>query len=406
MTGSSFYSVERTEGGRRGGATQAETRIYNERLVLTLIRRHGTLSKVDLTKLTGLSAQSVTSIVNRLAVAQLLRRGEPLRGRLGQPAVPYSLNPDGAFGFGLKIDRRSADVALVNLSGEQVAFERTIFDYPTPDGVLKFARDAVSQMLHMKNAPPAERIAGIGIASPLQLWRWSDKLGVSPERLADWQKIDVRKVLEDEFDWPVYLFNDGMVSAAAELMFGMESGRADFLYVYLGFFIGGGLVLDHHLFPGRNREAGALGFLQVPAAGNGHAACVPLMEVASLNSLAERLDDNKKTLIWASPEKWDDLGPALDDWIDKSSKALTEAVLASVPLLDVDSIVIDGAMPVNVRKKIARKVREQLVGKLDYRKEPFSVLEGTFGHLAPAVGAASIPLMVSYSTDKDILFKE
>ncbi|MEM8971009.1 MAG: ROK family transcriptional regulator [Pseudomonadota bacterium] len=406
MTGSSFYSVEKIEGGRSGGATQAETRIYNERLVLSLIRRHGALSKVELTKLTGLSAQATTTIVNRLAKAQLLLRGEPIRGRLGQPAVPYSLNPDGAFGFGLKIDRRSADVALVNLSGQHVAFERTTYDYPTPDGVLHFAREAITQMRHMKSAPPAEKIAGIGIASPYQLWGWADKLGVRPEELAGWKRVDVRRELEAEFDWPAYLFNDGMVSAAAELMFGMESGRSDFLYAYIGFFIGGGLVLDHHLFPGRNREAGALGFFQVPATDSVHSSSVPLMDVASLISLVEKVGRDSQTQIWTSPEHWDDLGPSLEDWIVQSSNALTEAVLGAVPLLDVDSIIIDGAMPESVRKEVAKRVRKKLVGKLDYRKEPFSVLEGTFGHLAPAVGAASIPLMVRYSTDKDILFKE
>ena len=67
------------------------------------------------------------------------------------------------------------------------------------------------------------------------------------------------------FDWPVYLFNDAMVSAGAELMFGSGLGRADFLYVYIGHHLGGGLVLDHHLFPGRNKLAGAIGDLPVPA---------------------------------------------------------------------------------------------------------------------------------------------
>ena len=40
------------------------------------------------------------------------------------------------------------------------------------------------------------------------------------------------------------------------------------------------------------------------------------------------------------------------------------------------------------------------------RPEPFSVLEGAFGHMGPAIGGASIPLLVKYSNDRDILFKE
>ena len=100
-------------------------RIYNERLIVSLVRRHGQLAKTDLTRLTGLAAQTITTIVNRAADRQLLLRREPLRGRLGQPSVPYSLNPEAAYSFGLKVDHRSADVALVNFVGDVVAFERT-----------------------------------------------------------------------------------------------------------------------------------------------------------------------------------------------------------------------------------------------------------------------------------------
>jgi hypothetical protein len=33
-------------------------------------------------------------------------------------------------------------------------------------------------------------------------------------------------------------------------------------------------------------------------------------------------------------------------------------------------------------------------------------VEGSFGYLAPAIGGASIPLLVKYSNDKEILFKD
>ena len=35
-----------------------------------------------------------------------------------------------------------------------------------------------------------------------------------------------------------------------------------------------------------------------------------------------------------------------------------------------------------------------------------AVIEGTFGHLAPVIGGASIPLLVKYSNDKEMLFKD
>jgi hypothetical protein len=63
-------------------------------------------------------------------------------------------------------------------------------------------------------------------------------------------------------------------------------------------------------------------------------------------------------------------------------------------------------MPPVVRREIARQTRRKLATSFLDRPEPFSVVEGSFGYLAPAIGGASIPLLVKYSNDKEILFKD
>jgi len=405
LTGSSFYSVEKVPDGRSGGTTQAESRVYNERLIVSLVRRHGKLSKAELTRLPGLAAQTITTIVNRAADGGLLLRREPLRGRLGQPSVPFCLNPEAAFAFGLKVDHRSADVALVNFVGKVIAFERITFEYPTPDAILAFAGSAITRITRKQKSVPTERIAGLGIASPFHQWNWNEESGLqSPLRA--WKEIDIRAELDRMFDWPVFLFNDALVSAGAELMFGAGLGRADFLYAYVGHFIGGGLVLDHHLFPGRNRLAGALGDIPVPVSRSNKGPASVLRQVASLHSLAAKINGEDDGRIWSSPEDWGDLGHALAGWMEDVSEGLASVALGAAALLDIDNLVIDGAMPAAVRKEIAKATRRKLARLLIDRPEPFSVLEGNFGHLGPAIGGASIPLLVKYSNDKELLFKE
>ena len=48
------------------GTNQIGVRLYNERLVLSLIRRHGELPKADIARLTGLSPQTISIIMNQL----------------------------------------------------------------------------------------------------------------------------------------------------------------------------------------------------------------------------------------------------------------------------------------------------------------------------------------------------
>ena len=99
------------------GADQAGVRVYNERLILSLVRRYRQLSKIEVARLTGLSVQSASAIMNRLQLDGLLRREAPQRGRVGQPTVPLSLDPQGAFSLGLKIGRRSCELVLVDFEG-------------------------------------------------------------------------------------------------------------------------------------------------------------------------------------------------------------------------------------------------------------------------------------------------
>ena len=114
-------TLDKVPGDRVRGSNQAGMRAYNERLVLSLVRRDGALAKSDIARLTGLSAQTVSVIMRSLEADGLLARGEPIRGRIGQPSVPMSLAADGAFFFGLKIGRRSVDLMLIDFLGGIVA---------------------------------------------------------------------------------------------------------------------------------------------------------------------------------------------------------------------------------------------------------------------------------------------
>ena len=108
------------------GTNQTGMRAQNERLVLTLIRRHGALAKAEISRLTGLSAQTVSVIMRSLEDEGLLLKGEPQRGKVGQPSVPMRLNPEGALFLGLKVGRRSAEMIVTDFLGAIIARRKRI----------------------------------------------------------------------------------------------------------------------------------------------------------------------------------------------------------------------------------------------------------------------------------------
>ena len=81
--------------------------------------------------------------------------GRPTRGKVGQPSVPYSLDPDGALAFGLKIGRRSVDLYLINLVGEIVQLRHQTYAYPIPSEIKRFAQQGLEAMTAATAQSPA-----------------------------------------------------------------------------------------------------------------------------------------------------------------------------------------------------------------------------------------------------------
>jgi predicted NBD/HSP70 family sugar kinase len=390
------------------GADQTGVRLYNERLLLSLVRRFGRLSKIEVARMTGLSVQSSSAIMNRLQADGLLRREAPLRGRVGQPTIPVSLDPDGAFSLGLKIGRRSCDLVLIDFCGEMRRRTHKTYAYPTPDLVMEFARAALPSIASSLSAAQRRRIAGLGVASPFQLWNWTVEIGAPPGAMDAWRSFSIAEEIGRLSPYPVTLCNDATSACAAEFFFGEAWRERDFLYFFLGAFVGGGLVLDGALYTGRTGNAAALGSMPVAAPGRGRAPISQLIARASIYQLERRLEaaGRDPSSIWRTPDAWDDFGPHLERWIDETSVALAYASIAAISVIDVSTIVIDGAMPRDVRRTLSQRVAAQ-VETLDRRGlSDVKIVAGAVGADARAIGGAALPLIKNFARDREVLFKD
>jgi predicted NBD/HSP70 family sugar kinase len=396
-------------GGSRG-TTQTGVRLYNERLILSLIRRHAGLAKVEIARLTGLSAQTTTVIINRLEAEGLLLAGKPQRGRIGQPSVPYSLNPDGAFGLGLMIGRRSCDVVLMDFTGGIRARRRTVYAFPVPGDIVAFAEAEIPHLLADLPETLQGRISGIGVAMPFELWNWEADLQTPPGVLGKWRDFDVAAELSRRFRrWPVRVCNDATSACAAELNFGAGASYRDFAYFYVGAFVGGGIVLNGSLFPGRSGNAGALGSMPIMRREeNGEFSLQQLIRTASIYRLERRLIAAGRcgADIWLAPDAWLSFAEPLEAWIMEAAEALAQAIAALLAVIDFEAIIIDGAFPADVRRRLVERTNERWDRMDRQGLTDAVVVEGSIGRDARAIGGAALPLLAAFARDHDVLFKE
>lgn len=382
----------------RRGSNQSGMRAHNERLVLSLVRQQGALAKSDIARMTGLSAQTVSVIMRALEQDGLLLRREPVRGRIGQPSVPMALDADGAFFFGLKIGRRSADLILIDFLGQVRGSRRQIYRYPTPDAVVAFVAQAMPDLTSSLAQALRGRVFGMGVAMPFQLWNWVQYIGAPQSEMDAWRYRDVQAELAALSGMPVYVQNDATAACGAELVFGTGERPKDFLYFYFGYFIGGGLVLNGQLFTGRTGNAAGVGPMPVPGPDGRMGR---LLSVASLSTLGDAMEaaGQASAGLWERPDGWVVDPGTLAAWVKRAAEGLASAILSASTLLELECVLIDGWMPVEIRAAVANATRIAL-RQLDLSgiTEP-QIREDTVGAGARALGAAAVPLSQRYLID-------
>ncbi len=389
-----------TDAAALRGSNQSGMRAHNERLVLSLVRQHGALAKSDIARMTGLSAQTMSVIMRALERDGLLQRGEPVRGKIGQPSVPMSLQPAGAFFLGLKIGRRSADLVLVDFLGQVRGTHRRTYRYPTPGAVVAFVAEALPGLTALLSPAHRDRISGMGVAMPFQLWNWVQALGAPQAEMDAWRYHDMQTELAAATGLPVYVQNDATSACGAELVFGQGDRPKDFLYFYFGTFIGGGLVLNSQLYLGRTGNAAGVGPMPVTGPDG---KMRRLLDTSSLSVLADMMEAAAESSdhLWERPDHWLVSDGVLSAWLDIAAEGLASAILSAATLLELEAVLIDGWMPIAVRAEVTRRTSEAL-SRLDMSGiTPPQVREGTVGAQARSLGAAAIPLSQRYLIDQN-----
>ena len=390
---------------RPRGSNHVGMRQFNERVVLQAIRLNGSMPKADLARLTGLTAQTIGLITTRLEEDGLLIRHEPVRGRIGQPSVPMALNPDGAFSVGIKIGRRSADLLLVDFTGAVRRRESLRYDFPDARTLLPTIASHLRSIQDGLGAL-ALRLVGVGLAAPLNLGGWHKLLGLPPAVSDEWNHIDLSAQVQSFSEAPVSFAKDTSAACVAELVAGRGRDLKSFLYLFVDTFVGGGLVINSHLHNGIHGNAGAVASLPLQVS-SGSRIPEQLIAHASLWELEQRF----KAQGLDPTAAYDDRAMAgpfeaqTRAWIDSAARALAQCVVSGTAFLDIDAVVIDGSVSRAMLERLI-SATENALATYDWEGLwPATVVAGSMGSDARAIGGALLPLHENFAPDRDVFLK-
>lgn len=375
------------------GVQHSDLRAANRRAVLSAIAFNPGLSNADISRMTGLAPQTASAIVADLEADGLILRGEVLRGRRGQPATPLSLNHAAGYTIGVEVNWDHVELGLMDMGGNEIARYRRDYPYPDYRTVANEVSKAVATLIERLDAAQRARIIALGIAMPNELHRNLHLIGAPKDQIEGWKSFDLRAQVEAKTGFHTALFNDGTAAAWAEMLTHPAPRPRGFAYLFVGTFLGSGLIIESMLRSGPPDTPSVLGSMFVVGADGsrylGH-------QVASLTPVREGLTKRGITPPISSPRDWpwEEWPELVDRWVDCAGKALAATVMNTRAVVDVPLAIIDGEIPTEVLARLIAATERELALLPTMTHDRPKIAAGRLGTRAASLGAAQLPLLL------------
>lgn len=234
-------------------------RAINERLMLEHIRRSNGISRAELSRISGLTKNTVSLALASLERSGLVRPSGVRTGVPGPAALLYEVHPQAAFVLGLDVGRHYLRGAISDFSGTVRA--RASVKARATSGTRR-----VAELVQLATALCGE--VGVDLADITQTVLGSPGV-YDPRRdalalagaLPGWDRPRVLAELREAFGDSLMVENDVDAAALAERAHGHGRDVDSFAFVWVGTGIGMGLVLGGRLHRGAHGAAGEIGFL-------------------------------------------------------------------------------------------------------------------------------------------------
>jgi N-acetylglucosamine repressor len=291
MSNSPDFKFSNANLGEKRGQNLRSLRSNNLALLLSVIWENQTISRTDLAKITGLSPSSVTRLIRELEEFGLVTetgKGESSGGR--QPVL-ISPNPDAGLVISMDLSGKQMSGGIFDASNKLLSVVEKPFIDLGADAIQNQLVNLISELLQ-EPVCGTRKLLGIGVSTPGVIK--DDEIVVAYNLRVN--NFPLKKILETEFDVPVYLSTDTSVAALAEKNYGAGRGKSNLIYLLISTGIGTGIIIDDQIYNGTVGLTGRRGHIVVDRLGP---ICV-CGKRGCLESVASRpaiIDNAKKILL-------------------------------------------------------------------------------------------------------------
>ncbi|MGA2774954.1 MAG: ROK family transcriptional regulator [Candidatus Omnitrophota bacterium] len=225
--------------------------------ILEILRKHGPISRPDISKEMGLNVVTVSNYVDEFIKRDIVFEKELDVSEGGRRPVLIDLNPQAGFVIGVGLNLMSMVGLLVDLKGNIVTKTQIARPKASVKEISECLLEIVREILR-RSKEQLKHIKGIGIGVAGLINKetgsvhWPQKM----DHYYTYASVDVplKALMEKEFNLPTLIENDATGACFGEYWLGLKQGYKNVIYMFSG--VGCGIMLNGQLYRGSQGYAG------------------------------------------------------------------------------------------------------------------------------------------------------
>ncbi|WP_207953298.1 ROK family transcriptional regulator [Paenibacillus agricola] len=230
--------------------------------ILQTLRVHGSMSRIDLTRLTGLSRATISISIAELIECNLVGETDNRMSTKGRPATALELVPNSRVIIGADLDNKTWTLGAFDLLGNVVkTMKIPVYTFEPEETFKALAKEIASFVAGLDKAPIP--LLGLGVPGLVD----ADHRTIRSAADLEWNQVDVASIMESEIGWPTVVVNRHRARGLTECRYGAGVSFDNMIYIGVGMGIAAGLYINRQLLSGSLGGAGEIGHTTIEPSG-------------------------------------------------------------------------------------------------------------------------------------------
>lgn len=309
------------------------------------------------------------------------------------------------YSIGIDLGGTKILIALVNKETGEISsyIKKKTKKDKGPKNIIKKMIEGIGELLEESRISLNE-ISSIGVGAAGQIDRKNGTIIAAPN--LDCYDLNIKKILTEHFNIPVFVGNDVEIAALGEQKFGAGKNCKDFVCIFVGTGVGSSIVKDGKIITGATGTAGEIGHMIVDLNGRqcacgGHGC---LEAYASRSAIERRIEgalkkgrkscildylENGKSItssmIQKSIEREDEL---VLQCVTEASEYLSGGIASIINFINPELIILGGGLIEAVDYFYEKTVKKAKAKSLPVPAEQIQFTKAMLGDFSGVIGAA------------------